>query len=132
MLHIARLGLIAVALAAALAACGGTQRTGGEPARASTVLTLANGNPNPEELQFFLDEVSTLSGGRLRIKAVNAWRKGQRHYETGLIRDVQALAAAPTLRSDLSGTPLRLLAARCWRGRSPCADAIVRVWDLRF
>jgi len=94
MLHITKLGLIAGALAAALAvgACGGgdTQRAGGEPAGTTKVLELANANGSTDELQLFIDQVEKVSNGRLRIKPVNSWRKGETDYETGLIQDVKA------------------------------------------
>jgi TRAP-type C4-dicarboxylate transport system substrate-binding protein len=88
---IARIAVIAV-ITLFVGACGGadTQRTGGEPAAKPTVLTLANGNAETEELQLFIDKVEELSGGRLQVKAENDWRQGDEQYEKGLIADVKA------------------------------------------
>ncbi|MBA3788576.1 MAG: TRAP transporter substrate-binding protein DctP, partial [Actinobacteria bacterium] len=94
MLHIIKIGLIAGALAAALAvgACGGgdTQRAGGEPAGTTKVLKLANANHATDELQLFIDQVEKISNGRLRIEPINEWRMGETEYEKGLIQDVEA------------------------------------------
>ena len=94
MVRITRFGLIAVAVAAALAvgACSGgdTQRAGGEPPATTKVLKLANANGSTDELQLFIDQVEKVSNGRLRIEPVNDWRKGETRYETGLIEDVKA------------------------------------------
>jgi TRAP-type transport system periplasmic protein len=110
MLHITKLGLIAGALTAALAvgACdsGDTQRAGGEPADTTAkVLRLANANGSTGELQLFINQVEKDSNGRLRIEPVNSWRKGETHYETGLIQDVKAGKA------DLGWVGSRVLAA---------------------
>jgi TRAP-type C4-dicarboxylate transport system substrate-binding protein len=109
---IARITTTAVALL--VAACGGgdTQRTGGATAK-TTVLTLANGNAQTDELQHFIDKVDELSSGRLRLKAVNDWRSGDKHYEKGLIEDVKAGKA------DLGWVGMR----RAGRGRGHCAYA---------
>jgi TRAP-type transport system periplasmic protein len=80
-----------VLAAAALASCGGagTDKLGGVK-REPLVLTMANGNGNPRELQPFVDEVSRLSHGAVRIRVVNDWRAGEITYETGIIHDVEA------------------------------------------
>ena len=87
---ITRIAIIAMALF--IGACGGqdTQRAGGEPSGKPTVLTLANGNSETEELQHFINKVEELSDGRLQVKAVNDWRRGDTQYEKGLIEDVKA------------------------------------------
>jgi TRAP-type transport system periplasmic protein len=110
MRQMVKLGAAIAALTAALAvgACGGgvRQRAGGEPAGSrTTVLRLANANGNIGDLQLFIDQVAKLSGGRLRIEAVNGWRKGQIEYEKGLIQDVKAGKA------DLGWVGSRVLAS---------------------
>ena len=94
MLNIVKIRVVAGALIAAIAAsaCGGqeTQRAGGDTAVETRVLTLANGNGGTDELQLFIDQVDQLSDGRLRIKASNHWRQGDRHYEKGIVEDVRA------------------------------------------
>jgi TRAP-type transport system periplasmic protein len=94
MRYMIKLGAAIAALSAALAVggCGGgvRLRAGSEPVHRTTVLRLANANGNIGELQSFIDQVKKLSNGRLRIEAVNGWRKGQIEYEKGLIQDVKA------------------------------------------
>jgi TRAP-type transport system periplasmic protein len=54
------------------------------------VLTLANANGAPDEVQAFADTVARLSHGRVRIEFKNNWRAGQTtRYEAGLIKDVR-------------------------------------------
>jgi TRAP-type C4-dicarboxylate transport system substrate-binding protein len=93
MLDTVKLHLVAGGLAAALAlaACGSqdTQRAGGAAQAESRVLTLANGNGQPDELQIFIDKVDELSNGRLRIKPSNSWRSGEAQYEKGIFEDVR-------------------------------------------
>jgi TRAP-type C4-dicarboxylate transport system substrate-binding protein len=80
-----------LALLFIVAGCGsvGFDKAGGSH-RTPVVLTMANGNFAPQELQAFADEVARRSGGALRIKFETNWRRGQRDAETGLIRDVRA------------------------------------------
>src|SRR3712207_6002480 len=96
MSNMAKAGLVAGAVAAALAAggCGegDTARSGG-PAKSDAkprVLTLANANGGDEDLAYFADAVARESDGALRVKIVSGWRAGQRHYEQGVLRDVRA------------------------------------------
>jgi TRAP-type C4-dicarboxylate transport system substrate-binding protein len=109
MREMVKLGAAIAALTAALAvgACGGgvRQRAGGKPTGRTTVLRLANANGGIGDLQLFIDQVAKLSGGRLRIEAVNGWRKGQTEYEKGLIQDVRAGKA------DLGWVGSRVLAS---------------------
>src|SRR5260221_11190655 len=80
-----------LALLFIVADCGnaGFDKVGGSH-RTPMVLTMANGNFAPQELQAFAAEVARRSGGALRIKFETNWRQGQRDAETGLIRDVRA------------------------------------------
>src|SRR5262245_48858308 len=88
----ARLLVAPVLAALALSACGGQDvlRAGGAAPPGVQGPTMANSNGSPDELQAFVDQVEELSSGRLRIKLVNAWRRGEQHYEQGLFADVKA------------------------------------------
>ena len=85
-------GLTAAVAALALAACGGSgsDKAGGERADKPTVLTFANANGDPQELQSFADAAEKHSGGTLRISFKNEWRRGHADAEANLIRDVKA------------------------------------------
>jgi TRAP-type C4-dicarboxylate transport system substrate-binding protein len=80
-----------VLAALALTGCGGrhADKAGGDT-RHPLVLTLANGTSVPWELQPFADEVRRRSGGTIRIEIRSAWRGGRPHFESDLIRDVEA------------------------------------------
>src|SRR4051794_8803528 len=81
-----------MALAAlALGGCGGGggDKAGGNRVSKPTVLTFANGNGDPVELEPFAQAVEQRSGGTLRIAFKNSWRSGEREVERGLIRDVK-------------------------------------------
>jgi TRAP-type C4-dicarboxylate transport system substrate-binding protein len=54
------------------------------------MLTLADTNSDPSELDGFVDEVNRLSGGKMRIVVKTSWRWGQVASEAGLIGDVRA------------------------------------------
>jgi TRAP-type C4-dicarboxylate transport system substrate-binding protein len=83
--------LLIVLATAALAGCGGgTDRTGKPTQGKVTVLTLANANFQPQDVQPFADAARELSGGHLRIRFLNDWRRGQPAAEKGLIEDVRA------------------------------------------
>jgi TRAP-type C4-dicarboxylate transport system substrate-binding protein len=85
---------VTMALAAlALGGCGGGgggDKAGGSRVSKPTVLTFANGNGDPVELEPFAQAVEQRSGGTLRIAFKNSWRSGEREVERGLIRDVKA------------------------------------------
>jgi hypothetical protein len=86
--------LIATSSIGLAAGCSfGADKAGGKTADRAVVLTLANPLGNPEELQGFAHEVSTLSGGRLRIDVRSGWRDRQVTYENGAISDVRAAKA---------------------------------------
>jgi TRAP-type C4-dicarboxylate transport system substrate-binding protein len=77
--------------AALLSACGSSTDRTGKPAQGRvTVLTFGNVNYAPGELQPFADEVGRLSGGHMRIRFLNDYRKGQVDQEKGVIDDVRA------------------------------------------
>jgi TRAP-type transport system periplasmic protein len=75
---------------ALLPGCSGfrSDKAGGRES-SPLVLTMANGNGAPDEVQAFADTVARLSHGRVRIDFKNNWRAGQTRYEAGLIKDVQ-------------------------------------------
>jgi hypothetical protein len=70
------------------------------------------------KLASFLNEVTRLSGGTIRIEPRSNWRLGQVDYESGLIRDVKAgkadLGWAGSRAWDSLGIKsFRALHARC-------------------
>jgi TRAP-type C4-dicarboxylate transport system substrate-binding protein len=76
---------------AVLAGCGSsTDRTGKPTQGKVTVLTLANVNFQPQDVQPFADAVHELSGGHLRIRFLNDWRRGEPAAENGVIEDVRS------------------------------------------
>ena len=93
----------ALVAAVAVAGCGGTNtdKAGGARGVKLTVLTMANGNGHPGELEPFAAAAERLSGGTLRIEFKNAWRAGTPDYENGLIDDVKVGQG----RSRLGGLP---------------------------
>ncbi len=84
------LGLSLVVLSAACACSISSSDKAGGTARTTTVLTMANGNFRPQELQLFADQVASLSAGSMRITFRNEWGSPRADYETQLIRDVDA------------------------------------------
>jgi TRAP-type C4-dicarboxylate transport system substrate-binding protein len=103
---------VTAALAAlALGGCGGSgdNKAGGQRDVKPTVLTFANGNGDPHELERFADAVEKRSGGTVQIAFKNRWRPGQDDSEAGLIRDVKAgkadLGWAGTRAFDDVGAP---------------------------
>ena len=82
----------ALALTAAVSACSSARsdKAGGSHPTKPLLLTMANGNTLPGELQSFVDEVDNVSHGTIRIEFKNRWRAGEVNYETGVIRDVAA------------------------------------------
>ena len=101
--------LIAVGFVAG--GCGGTSsdKAGGAAKVEPVVLTIANGNRGPLELEPFAAAVARLSGGTLRIDFKNGWRSGSASYETAAIRDVKVgrvdLAWAGSRAFDSVGLP---------------------------
>jgi TRAP-type C4-dicarboxylate transport system substrate-binding protein len=83
--------VLAAALALAVAGCLGSDsdKAGGAQHQKQVVLTMANGNSIPVELDPFKAAVSRLSHNTVRIEFKNNWRKGSLSYETGVIGDVR-------------------------------------------
>jgi TRAP-type C4-dicarboxylate transport system substrate-binding protein len=120
-----RSALILLAIAVFAAGCGSSasDRAGGTTPAKPTVLTMANVNYAPEELEPFASAVERVSGGRLRIRWLNEWGRakgrlsvderiegGEPGYgEANLIRDVQAgkadLGWAGSRAFDVVGAP---------------------------
>ena len=84
--------LAAVALALAASACsdGRVDKAGGTRTTQPVVLTLANHENAPEDIQYWIEEVQRRSGGSLRIQVTNRWRDQEADYDKGTIADVQA------------------------------------------
>jgi TRAP-type C4-dicarboxylate transport system substrate-binding protein len=87
-----RVALVAFVTLVLVTGCtsGGSNKAGGQREPKPVVLTLANAITDPLELVPFVDEVTRLSGGAIRIEVQSNWRTGQVRYENGLIRDVRA------------------------------------------
>ena len=84
--------VLAAALALAVAGCLGSNsdKAGGAQHQKPVVLTMANGNGSPLELEPFAAAVARLSNNTVRIEFKNDWRQGSPSVETGVIRDVKA------------------------------------------
>lgn len=88
----AAIASIAGVTVVASAGCSGSSldKAGGAQAVNPVVLTMANINGAPDELQPFASAAAQLSGNTLRIEFKNNWRAGSTRNETGLIADVRA------------------------------------------
>src|SRR5215212_7243599 len=88
----AAVAVLAVAMAFAVAGCLGSEsdKAGGAHQQKPVVLTMANGNGLPLELEAFAAAVARLSNNTVRIEFKNDWRKGSPSYETEVIGDVKA------------------------------------------
>jgi TRAP-type C4-dicarboxylate transport system substrate-binding protein len=84
------LAALAVALVASACADSGVDKAGGTRTEQPVVLTLANHEQGPEDIQFWIEEVQRRSGGSLRIEVTNRWRDQEVNYDKGTIADVQA------------------------------------------
>ena len=84
--------VLAAVLALAVGGCLGSNsdKAGGEQHQKPVVLTMANGNGLPLELEAFAAAVARLSHNTVRIKFENNWRQGSPSYETEVIADVEA------------------------------------------
>jgi TRAP-type C4-dicarboxylate transport system substrate-binding protein len=88
----AAVAVLAAALALAVGGCLGSNsdKAGGEQHQKPVVLTMANGNGLPLELEAFAAAVARLSNNTVRIEFKNNWRQGSPSYETEVIGDVRA------------------------------------------
>jgi TRAP-type transport system periplasmic protein len=88
-----RTALISLLVVALLAGCNSdsADRAGAEKPVKAKVLTMANANFEPGELEAFDKAVGQVSDGRLRIKWLNEYGRGRGgNAEINLIRDVSA------------------------------------------
>ena len=72
------------------AAGEGSDKAGGEESSEPVVLTLANPDDGPFDLDEYAREVESESGGSLEIEFENTWRAGDADNELGTIEDVRA------------------------------------------
>jgi TRAP-type transport system periplasmic protein len=84
--------LAALAVVLAASACSDTNldKAGGTRTERPVVLTLANHEVGPHDVQYWVDEVQRRSGGSLRIQVTNRWREREFAYDKATIADVQA------------------------------------------
>lgn len=87
---LALLAALAVMLTAAACSGSGVDKAGGTRTQQPVVLTLADHEENPNEVQFWIDEVQRRSGGSLRIQVTNRWRDQEFAYDKATIADVQS------------------------------------------
>jgi hypothetical protein len=93
-------GLVVCLLVASLAlatGCGsrtGIDKAGHKSASKPLVLTLANHEQGPDEVQAWADAVRRLSNGTLLIRVANNWRKEDLDYDRKTIGDVQSRRVA--------------------------------------
>lgn len=102
--------LLAISMMLVAAGCGGagTNKIGATAAQPKpVVLSMANINSDPAELQKFADEAASLSHGRLRILFLNDYRQHQVDAEERMIGDLRSgvtdLAAVPSRAWDAAG-----------------------------
>src|SRR4051812_27249207 len=90
--HWTALAVLAAAPALAVGGCFGSKsdKAGGVHHQKPVVLTMANGNGLPLELEAFAAAGARLSNNTVRIKFKNNWRQGSPSYETEVIGDVRA------------------------------------------
>jgi TRAP-type C4-dicarboxylate transport system substrate-binding protein len=86
----ALLAAFAVVLAAPACSGSGVDKAGGTRTERPVVLTLANHEVGPHDVQRWVDEVQRRSGGSLRIQVTNRWRERELAYDKATIADVQA------------------------------------------
>jgi TRAP-type C4-dicarboxylate transport system substrate-binding protein len=87
---LALLAALAVLLAAAACSGSSVDKAGGTQTPQPVVLTLADHEQAPDDVQFWVDEVQRRSGGSLRIQVTNRWRDQEVAYDRATIADVQA------------------------------------------
>ncbi len=84
------LAALVVTLAAAACSGSGVDKAGGTQTPQPVVLTLADHEENPNDVQFWIDEVQRRSGGSLRIQVTNRWWDQEVAFDKATIADVQA------------------------------------------
>jgi TRAP-type C4-dicarboxylate transport system substrate-binding protein len=82
--------LAAVALAASACSSSDADKAGGTRTKPPVVLTLADHEQGPDQVQAWIEEVQRRSGGSLRIQVTNHWRDQEFAYDKATISDVQA------------------------------------------
>jgi TRAP-type C4-dicarboxylate transport system substrate-binding protein len=86
---LALLAAVAVALAAAACSSSDADKAGGTRAKPPVVLTLADHEQGPDQVQAWIEEVQRRAGGSLRIQVINHWRDQEFAYDKATISDVQ-------------------------------------------
>jgi TRAP-type C4-dicarboxylate transport system substrate-binding protein len=79
-----------VALIASACSDGRVDKAGGTRTTQPVVLTLADHETSPVDVQLWIEEVQRRSGGSLHIQVTNQWRNQEANYDKGTIADVQA------------------------------------------
>jgi TRAP-type transport system periplasmic protein len=82
--------LAAVALAASACSSSDVDKAGGTRTKPPVVLTLADHEQGPDQVQAWIEEVQRRAGGSLRIQVTNHWRDQELAYDKATISDVQA------------------------------------------
>jgi TRAP-type C4-dicarboxylate transport system substrate-binding protein len=82
--------LAAVALAASACSSSDADKAGGTRTQPPVVLTLADHEQGPDQVQAWIEEVQRRSRGSLRIQVTNHWRDQESAYDKATIADVQA------------------------------------------
>jgi ABC-type glycerol-3-phosphate transport system substrate-binding protein len=84
--------LAALAVMVTAGACSGSDvdKAGGTQTPQPVLLTLAHHEQNPEEIQYWIDEVQRRSGGSLRIQMTSRYPPQEFAYDKATIADVQA------------------------------------------
>jgi hypothetical protein len=73
--------------------------------QAAVVLTLADHEQGPDQVQFSIEEVQRRAGGSLRIQVTNQWRDQQFASNQATIADVQAGEASWPKSTPVPTTP---------------------------
>jgi TRAP-type C4-dicarboxylate transport system substrate-binding protein len=79
-----------VALIASACSDGRVDKAGGTRTTQPVVLTLADHETSPVDVQLWIEEVQRRSGGSLHIQVTNQWRNQEANYDKGTIADIQA------------------------------------------
>jgi TRAP-type C4-dicarboxylate transport system substrate-binding protein len=82
--------LATVALATSACSSSGADKAGGTRTKPPLVLTLADHEQGPDQVQAWIEEVQRRAGGSLRIRVTNHWRDQEFASDQATIADVQA------------------------------------------